>query len=188
LSRFSSQWRSVMVDCEIFRNNVKIATYKGMINDSKEHNYISFDPDVDVQINDDIFCPLKKKHYIITNTDIALFGGKQHRLDAYFDNNFMQAQTTTVFNTYNPSNSIIGSQQNATINISDSFNNLEKLINDNGGNDRKELFELENLLKQQLDTNQLNKGFLSKFSHLLAKHSWLPMAIAQIISAWIQRG
>lgn len=187
MSRFSSQWRSVMVDCEIFRNSVKIATYKGMINDSKEHNYISFDPDVDVQINDDIFCPLKNKHYIITNTDIALLGGKQHRLDAYFDNNFTQTHTTTVFNTYNPNNSIIGSQQTATINISNSFNNLDKLINNNGGTDKEELFELKTILKQQLDSNQLNKNSLSKFSDLIAKHSWLVSAISQIIAAWIQR-
>lgn len=177
-----------MVDCEIFRNNIKIATYKGMINDSKEYNYISFDPDVDVQVNDDIFCPIKNKHYIITAIDIALFGGKQHRLDAYFDNNFTAKQATTVFNTYNPNNSIIGSQQTATINISDSLNNLDKLINDNGGTDKEKLFELKDTLKQQLDSNQLSKSSLSKFSDLIAKHSWLVLAISQIIAAWIQRG
>lgn len=188
MSSFSSQWRQVMVDCDIFRNNIKVATYKGMINDSKECNFISFDPDVDVQVNDNVFCPLKNKHYIITSTDIALFNGKQHRLDAFFDNNFTPKQATTVFNTYNPNNSIIGSQQTATINIYDSFNNLDKLINDYGATDKEKLFELKDTLKQQLESNQLNKSSLSKFSDLIAKHSWLALAISQIIAAWIQRG
>ena len=66
-------FRNSMIDCEIIRNRVKIATIKGLISDSKDYNFISFDLGANVQIGDDIFVPIKNKHYIITYTDIATF-------------------------------------------------------------------------------------------------------------------
>lgn len=187
MNNFSSQWANAMVDCDVIRNNVKIATCKGLINDTKDHNFISFDADADIQVGDDIYCPIKRKHYIITNTDIALFCGKEHRLDAFFESNFSKPQTT-IFNTYNPNNSIIGNQQNATININEAFDNLNNMINQYGNNDKIKLFELSNSLKSELNKNQINKSSFQKFSDLIAKHSWLPLAIAQVIGSWIQRG
>lgn len=185
-----SAFRSSMLDCEIIRNKIKIATYKGLISDTKDYNMISFEPNsnVDIQIGDDIYCPLKKKHYIITNVETTTFMGQIHSIDAYFENSFKQSISNITFNTYNPSNSIIGNQQNVILNITESFNNLDKLIDNNGNEDKSRLNELSSVLKSELSSNQINKTKFSKFSDLIAKHSWLPLAISQIIAAWIQRG
>ena len=187
MSGFSSAFKHAMVDCEIIRNNIKIATYKGLISDSKDFNVISFDCKSDVQVGDDIYCPLKNKHYIITNTDIKLFNGKPHRLDAFFENNFIPKTSNTIFNTYNPSNSIIGSQQFATINISDSFNNLNEMIDKFGAEDKQQLLELVKLLQVETNNQVINKSLFKKFGSLISKYSWLAPCISQIIAAWIQQ-
>lgn len=186
--KFASGFRCSLVECEIYRNGQLVNTVDGLVNDNETYNTISFDPDTDIQVNDDIFCPLKNKHYIITNTNTVLFGGKPYKLDAYFKNNFSSKTNSTIFNTYNPTNSIIGNQQNVTISINESFNNLDKLINNNGGEDITRLNELSSTLKSELSGNQISKTKLSKFSDLIAKHSWLPIAISQIIAGWIQQG
>jgi len=189
MSGFSSSFRSAMVDCEIYRHGIKVATYKGLINDSKDYNCISFDCKTDIQIGDDIYCPLKNKHYIITTTDIKLFSGKPHRLDAYFENNFSKPMANAIFNTYNPSYSIIGTQQNVSLNITDSFNNLQKQISEFGNEDQEKLQELLNVLKSETTSNEIHKSAFSKFNDLITKHgSWLIPSISQIIVAWIQRG
>lgn len=56
---FLSAFKHAMVNCDIIRNGAKIATHKGLINDTKNYNFISFDPSVDVQAGDVISVPLK---------------------------------------------------------------------------------------------------------------------------------
>lgn len=186
---FKSAFKRAMTDCEVIRNGSSINTYLGLISDSKEHNVINFEPEADVQVGDDIYCPLKKKHYIITNTDITIIDGKPFKLSAYFDNNFVKPNTTNVFNTYNPTNSVIGNQQNVTLNISDCFNNLQRQIEQQPLEDKAQLYELLNLLKSETSNNQINNSVFSKFKDLFNKHAnWLIPSVAQIIAAWIQRG
>lgn len=188
MPKFSSAWRSAMVDCDVIRNGIKIATYKGLINDSKDYNYISFDLGTDIQINDEIYCPLKNKTYSIINVDIALFQGKQHRIDAYFENRFVKPVVTTTFNTYNPTNSVIGNQQNVTLNIDNCFNDLKNQI-EQQHEDKEQLYELLNVLKSETSNNTISKSIFTKFKVLINKHAvWFIPSIAQIIAAWIQRG
>ena len=187
MHEFYKSFKRNMIECEINRNGIKINNVLGLVSDSKEYNCISFDPEVDVQINDDIYCPIKKKHYIIINTDIKTLQGKPHRLEAYFENNFTRPSETTIFNTYNPNNSIIGNQQNAVININDCFNNLDNLINQNGNEDIDRLNELSSILKEETKNQKFDKSKLSKFGDLITKYSWVAASITQIIAAWIQR-
>jgi len=189
LAGFLSAFKSAMVDCDVIRNGNKIATHKGLINDTKDYNFISFEPSVDIQIGDDIYCPLKNKHYLIINTDLRLFSGKQHSLDAYFENNFSKPISTTTFNTYNPSNSVIGNQQNVVLNISNCYNNLQNQIEQLGNEDKTQLYELLKLLKLETSNGQINHSTFEKFKTLFAKHGpWLIPSIVQIITAWIQHG
>ena len=183
-------FRGSMLDCEIIRNGITISTHKGLIFDTKDHNVIKFEPNsnIDIQIGDDIYCPLKDKHYIIINKEISTFRGQVYSINAYFENNFTKPISNTTFNTYNPTNSIIGNQQIATINITESFKNLNDMIAKYGNEDKPYLNELVDILKSELNNNQINKSKLSKFSELIAKHSWLPLCISQIIAAWLQKG
>lgn len=185
-----SAFRSSMLECEVYRNGIKITSHKGLISDSKDYNVISFEPDVDdIQVGDDIYCPIKKKHYMIVSTDIKTFHGQPHSFDAYFENNFTKPTQNLTFNTYNPNNSVIGTQQNVTLNINDCFNNLQMQIEQQSFEDKEQLYELLDVLKAETSTNQISNSAFTKFKSLFAKHApWLVPSITQIIAAWIQRG
>ena len=92
------------------------------------------------------------------------------------------------YNISNPQNSIIGNQEFATIN-NKSFNidELKKLIELYGDNDKAKLYQLTSELEKAIHNDNIKKGMLSRFSDLIAKHSWLPLAIAQILSAFITK-
>ena len=94
--------------------------------------------------------------------------------------------SSTVYNINNASNSIIGNQQSAIINNADfDINKLKDLIELYGANDKQQLYELTNLLEQSLKKDEFHKSKLAKFGDLLAKHSWLPLAISQIIAGYL---
>lgn len=184
-----SNFRDSMLDCEIYRNGIKISENKGLISDSKNYNVIQFEPEsnLDIQIGDEIYCPIKRKYYKIINTDIETFKGKPFSISAYFENNFNKPISNTNINVYNPNNSIIGNQQSAIININDSFEKFQNQIDTIGAEDKAELQELLNLLRTETTKNQIDKSIFSRFGSLISKHaSWLFPMIADIITAWIQ--
>lgn len=83
----------------------------------------------------------------------------------------------------------VGSNQNFTINNSFSFENFEKLIEQNtdpGSKENKEikelLEELKNIVKHEIP---IKKGLFAKFSDLMEEHSWITGAIAQFALSWL---
>ena len=61
------------------------------------------------------------------------------------------------------------------------------MIEQYGSNDKEQLYELANTLEQSLQKDEFQKSKLSKFGDLIAKHSWLPAAIAQIVCTFISK-
>jgi len=178
-----------MIDFQNYRNSQYISTLKGLKNTEKNTNkkYIGFFPGVDIQIGD-ILINSGIKYYII-DIDTQSWKGQIASLKAYYQTTPPQntSSNSTIFNISNASNSIIGNQQSAIINNS-SFNidDFKSLIELYGEQDKQKLYELTSLLKNCLDNDDFHKSKLSKFSDLIAKHSWVPLGIAQIISAYIQ--
>lgn len=183
-----NSFRNQMIDFDIYRNSALINTVKGLKNTEKGTNrkFIGFFPDVDIQIGD-IFINSGIKYYV-TEVDTQTFKGETFAKKAYYTTSISKSQpNSTVFNINNASNSIIGNQQSAILNNSHfNIDDLKQLIEIYGENDKQQLYELTSLLKDSLDKDDFHKSKLSKFSDLIAKHSWLPTAIAQIISAYLQ--
>lgn len=180
-------FRNQMIDFEIYRNSQLFSTVKGLKNSYQGRVFIQFFPDIDIQIGD-ILINSNIKYYVI-DVDTQTWMGKVSSIKAYYQTRPPVEQQTpsTVFNISNASNSIIGNQQQAILNNS-SFNieDLRKLIELYGANDKQQLYELSSQLEQLLKNDDFHKSKLSKFSDLISRHSWLPTAIAQIISAFIQ--
>lgn len=149
--------------------------------------YIGFFPNADIQIGD-VLINSGIKYYVV-DLDTQTWKGQIASLKAYYQTTPPQTSqsSSTIFNISNASNSIIGNQQSAIINNS-SFNidDFKQLIELYGEQDKQQLYELTSLLKSCLDKDDFHKSKLSKFSDLIAKHSWVPLGIAQIISAYIQ--
>lgn len=73
---------------------------------------------------------------------------------------------------------IIGSQQNATLNVGCTTEDIAKLITSKPSSDLPALCELVAELKKiETDSGSIEKGRLSKFSDLLEKHSDLLVAL-----------
>ena len=180
-------FKNQMIEFEIFRNSQLISTVKGLKNSYQGKVFVEFFPDVDVQIGD-VLINSNIKYYVI-DIDTQTWMGEISAIEAFYQTQPPSDYhpNSTVFNISNASNSIIGNQQSAILNNS-SFNidDLNKLIELNGINDKQQLYELSAQLQNLLEKDDFHKSKLSKFSDLIAKHSWLPLAIAQILSAYLQ--
>lgn len=182
-----NSFKNQMIEFKIFRNSQLVSTVKGLKNSYQGKVFVEFFPDVDVQIGD-ILTNSNIKYYVI-DVDTQTWMGEISAIKAFYQTRppIEQPSTSTVFNINSASNSIIGNQQSAILNNS-SFNidDLQKLIELYGADDKQQLYELSAQLQDLLEKDDFHKSKLSKFSNLIAKHSWLPTAIAQIIAAFIQ--
>lgn len=182
-------FKKFAIDFQICRNSQIISTLKGLKNTEQGSGkkYIGFDPGTDVQIGD-ILINSNINYYVI-DVDTSTWQGEISSVNAYYQTTPpINSQTnSTIYNIQSAPNSIIGSQQSAIINNS-SFNidDLKELIELYGADDKQQLYELSTQLQDLLEKDDFHKSKLSKFSDLIAKHSWLPTAIAQIIAAFIQ--
>lgn len=186
LNHFISQ----MIEFQIYRNSVLIDTVKGLKNTEKGSNkkFIGFFPDVDIQIGDFLMVPNTSIKYSIIDVDTSTYMGEIYQLKAYYQTAPAEVkQPSVTFNVNSSPNSIFGTQASAIMN-NPSFNisDFDSLIESNGGTDKKELYQLSSQLQELLEKDEFHKSKLSKFSDLIAKHSWLPLAIAQVISAYLQ--
>ncbi len=185
-----NSFKRQMIDFQIYRNSALIDTVKGLKNTGKGSNkkFIGFFPDVDIQIGDFLMIPNTSVKYSIIDVDTSTYMGEIYQLKAYYQTAPAEAkQPSVTFNVNSSPNSIFGTQASAIINNpSFSLNDLDSLIESNGGVDKKELYQLSSQLQELLEKDEFHKSKLSKFSDLIAKHSWLPLAIAQVISAYLQ--
>lgn len=185
-----NSFKRQMIDFQIYRNSALIDTVKGLKNTEKGSNkkFIGFFPDVDIQIGDFLMIPNTSVKYSIIDIDTSTYMGEIYQLKAYYQTAPAEAkQPSVTFNVNSSPNSIFGTQASAIINNpSFSINDLDSLIESNGGADKKELYQLSSQLQELLEKDEFHKSKLSKFSDLIAKHSWLPLAIAQVISAYLQ--
>ena len=186
LNHFISQ----MIEFQIYRNSVLIDTVKGLKNTEKGSNkkFIGFFPDVDIQIGDFLMVPNTSIKYSIIDVDTSTYMGEIYQLKAYYQTAPAEAkQPSVTFNVNSSPNSIFGTQASAIMNNPTfSISDFDSLIESNGGTDKKELYQLSSQLQELLEKDEFHKSKLSKFSDLIAKHSWLPLAIAQVISAYLQ--
>lgn len=111
-------------------------------------------------------------------------------LDKMIRKEFKPMPTSQInnFNIQNASNSIIGNQENATINNSYSMEELKSIVNEkvDDPSDKAQLNELINMLKVLTENNApLNKGVLQNFGDLLVKHSWLTVPLGTSIVNWL---
>ena len=183
-----NSFKRSMIDFEIYRNSELISIQKGLKNSYQGKVFIEFFPNVDIQIGD----ILKNSNitYYIIDVDTQTWMGKISAIKAYYQTRppVDSQQNSTIFNINSAPNSIIGNQQSAIINNSNfGIDDLKKLIELYGANDKQQLYELSSQLQEILNKDDFHKSKLSKFSDLISKHSWLPLSIAQIIAGYLSR-
>ncbi|MCP3776705.1 hypothetical protein NLX71_26050 [Paenibacillus sp. MZ04-78.2] len=92
-----------------------------------------------------------------------------------------QRATTMQFHIANVYGSNIGTQGNATIENTFNFEVVDRLIEENGGEDKEDLRKMISEIKELFeDSEKIKKGSLSKFSELMQKHSWITGAVSKM--------
>ena len=96
-------------------------------------------------------------------------------------------QSQTIYNINTANNSVIGSQQNAIVqitNFSELRGKVASEIEDEA--DKEQIQKLINLLEMSIENNvPVSKGFLSNFSDVLSKYSGLIVPIGSLIIKWL---
>lgn len=97
-----------------------------------------------------------------------------------------QPQNSPTFHINNAYGSVIGTQQNVTLNYKSSLSQLKSDVNECNSEDKESLQKIVSLLEMILD-NQVppNKGIFSKFSAVMERNSWFTSAVSSTIMSWL---
>lgn len=111
----------------------------------------------------------------------------------YIENNFQKKETSNNPNiTFSISNvnapSIIGTQQNPTLNVNTPFDKIKELINSAPIEDRELLNELTETVQSTIEQNQpFKRGMLSRFEEILTKNQDIAVAIWGTIHLYLTK-
>lgn len=134
---------------------------------------------------------MREKGYIDIEACAATF--IQIRLTAkgvdYLERGEQPVTVTPVFNIQNANNAIIGTQQNATINVGYNLEDIQSLIDQAPQSDQDALKEmLELLRKTESSGKPVPRGFLAKYAEPITKVAELANTIGGFVLQWFIRG
>lgn len=172
---------------KVERDGKIIGDVHGLPNsDDSNKEYIGLMPNTDVQIGDWLTSPDNERFYIKKmKTEYAF--SKPHFIVAYYvmESDYQkqkQSHQSTIFNIGEVNNSVVGTQQNATVNNGYSIDDLNRLIEQHDSLDKELLKEMVSLLENAVsDKKPIHKGFLAKFAGVLQRNEWITAPIATFI-------
>ncbi|AIQ11351.1 hypothetical protein [Paenibacillus durus] len=174
----------------IIRNHQIVGTAKGLRNteNNTQKKYIAFDQNTDIKPQDVIIGVVSSDEFYIEDVQSHIYKGTVLQRKAYYitKNQYDRMQhekqsNSTSFHIENAHNSIIGSQQTASMTNMFNFREIEKEIEQRGGEDKVELKKMVAEIQEMFeDSEKMKKGSLSKFSEMMQKHSWITSSIAKM--------
>lgn len=175
----------------IERNNNFVDPVQGMINreQSSGRRYIGFLPGTDVQVDDWLTNPSGDRFYVI-DKETTTFQGTPHELRCFIETEAehrkKELTSGPVFNIGSATGSIIGTQLHASLNYSDSINQMKEQISSSNSPDKEDLQKILSLLEMLVnDQIPAQKGMLSKFSDVMERNSWITGAISSTLLGWL---
>lgn len=179
LSMFS---QNLINNGKSFINERTNITFKGILILNQKKKRIDFENCVDLKSTDWVVTSLGERLYIT-----ELFSLSKNYKSCYFINEYEYNQSNKI----NPifsikakviENSIIGTQLNATINLNDQIQNMKNDILNSLSSDKTELLKIVSLLEEIKNNKEpVSKGFLSKFSAVMERNSWITGSIASYL-------
>lgn len=161
-------------------------TAKGVLVNYNCRQHIDFPIELDIHSNDWIVNSVGEKLFVTEIQECSPYKSCYY-LSEYEYNSRMSQATTFNINADKIENSIIGTQTNATISLSNDLEQIRKMIDESPSSDKDELHELLSLLEQQLKTNEsIPKGIFSRFSAVMQRNSWISGAISSFLLKLLQ--
>lgn len=169
------------VTYKIYRDNSLICEVDGLTNKGS----ITFQIGTDVEKGDVLVNPNNERFYVIDKQTIYTHKNATHitvSISTEAEHKVVGAPNNPVFNIGNVSNSIIGSQNNATMYNGATIADLKELIYKHNSVDKEQLESMIDLLEKELSGNRpIKKGLLSKFVTVLQNNGWIVSPLASFI-------
>lgn len=169
----------------IERNGTIIGSAKGFFCGNDYPSTIQLVENIDVQDGDWLIHSVTNRRYFADKTEPITMGGEvidwmvKYLSESEYNTTQSQALPTSInIGTINGP-SIVGNQQNATLNVGNSIKDIRNLLSSLPATDQKSTEELIAELEKVENSSHpiLVEGSLSKFSDLLKKHSDLLTAV-----------
>lgn len=154
-----------------------------------DKGYIMFRPGTDIKDLDVLENPAGETYHVI-NTETEFAYQKPHFLKAFYQTeqeyNAAKQAPGPVFNVQNAYGSVIGTNNQATINYNSSVQGLKEKVSQSDSPDKEDMEKIVSLLEMVVN-NQVppSKGLFSKFSEVMERHSWLSNSVAAAILSWL---
>lgn len=174
------------------RNGVQIySSICGLPNTEKStaQKYIGFLPETDIKPGDFLINPANERFFVI-NIQTHFFQQEPYQLKAYYQTEYDKVRheqfASPVFNIGNAYGSVIGTQQNVSLNYENSLRSAKEQLESSDSPDKEELQHIISLL-EMITSNQLppQKGLLSKFSAVMERNSWITGTITSVLLSWL---
>lgn len=148
---------------------------------SSDKNKIQVTKPADVQSGDWLIYG-NEKYFIISVSQTPHYYILKYQSE--YEHQQVTSQTINI-NSIN-GNAIVGSQQNAVINIGVSLNDLRELINNKPAEDKETLIKLANRIESIITENQpISKGSLAYYSDILNKYSDIAEIVGKLLLKWV---
>ena len=170
------------------RNGVIVSTTKGFLTGKDYPNGIQLLSTSDIEINDVLIQDVTGMSYVISSIHPLTRSNEILGYIAYYKNDNVNTNTQTF--QYNigsiQGSAVVGNQQNVTLNIGNSIDDIKSLISEKPLEDQEELNTLLQRFENVIEDNQpVSKGFFAKFSDVLHKHSDIAIALGENLINWL---
>lgn len=179
-------YRNLQTNGKLFTINRSLESSKGILVNCSGRSHIDFPIDLDVHSNEWITNSIGEKLFITEIQEVPPYKSCYY-ISEYEFNSRQSASNTFNIHADKIENSIIGNQSTATITLSNDLENIRKLIAESSSVDKAELTELVSKLENMTDSREpIPKGFLSKFSAVMQRNSWITSAVSSFLLNMLQ--
>ncbi len=173
---------------EIYRDGQLVCKTDGLPNteESSGKKYVGFKPGTDIEIDDLIINTANEKFYICDKMTEFVhkepFQIKAYTISESRYKQQIKQNNQPIFNIGEVHSSIVGTQQNVTVNNGYSAEYLNTLIDQHDSLDKELLKEMVSILETAISSQEpIRKGLLSKFAGILQRNEWITAPIASFI-------
>lgn len=177
------------VTFSIERNGTCVGSIDGLPNHDKltHKAYVGFAPGTDIQENDWLINNANER-FLVIEKQTQYVHGEQFCIEAYtiteyeYHKNMKSQNNQPTFNIKEVHNSIVGTQNSATLTNGYSIDAIAKLIENHNTDDKELLKEMLSVLDNAVSNQEpVKKGLLSKFSDVLQRNEWITAPIATLV-------
>lgn len=171
--------RNLSTSGKPFTNERTSVSFKGILVLNQGKPRIDFENSVDVKSTDWLVNSVGERLYVTELVSLSDSYKTCHYISEHEYNQSKQSNPAFSINATTIENSIIGTQTNATINLNSQLQKLRSDIDSSDSPDKEELHQIISLLEELKNGQEpVPKGFLSKFSAVMQRNSWISGSVA----------